>query len=562
MKLFVCLLLLGTAFGVRAAEPIPEKTVVLTFDDAVESHLSVVAPILKEHGFGGTFFISHAWMNDTENFMTWEQVGALYAMGFEIGNHTWTHAGQNTPRAASRFAGELALVENALRSVGVPKPISFAWTGNAFSPESRAILEENGYLLARRGMQPEAPYGQRELGPLFNPNLHHALLIPSAGDGYPNWDLAHFKTVVDRTGNGKIAVVQFHGVPDVAHPWVHTPEDKFREYMAYLKDNGFNVIALRDVLPYLPEEPLDSDFMQRVRYPAGSSEELYWPTEVSQSRERLNYWLDVMTQHGYTLAEMQQVTALPKKTLEARLAKLSPAPAKDDVINVLPYPGGRHPRIGFLEAAIDPIRGTKVSIFTPWEDGGYVVLDLPEAIFSNLGLTYLAHTHIPSIWDDANRYIENRDWIPEDDGGLRGEWTLPNKISFGARVVPQADEVDFELWLKNDSDADLSKLRTQVCLMLKAAPGFNAQDKERKHYDGPVVSIQAEGKDRWMLLAFEQCKRAWDNPKCPCMHSDPTLPDAPAGERVSVQGKLRFHEGPGVEEAIAKLRAEMLAGNE
>src|SRR5690349_25051461 len=61
---------------------------------------------------------------------------------------------------------------------------------------------------------------------------------------------------------------------------------------------------------------------------------------------------------------------------------------------VLPYPGGRHPRIQFLDGAVDPQRETKISVFTPWDPFSYVVADIPEAIWSNLGLTYLAHTHV------------------------------------------------------------------------------------------------------------------------------------------------------------------------
>ncbi|SFA99540.1 Polysaccharide deacetylase [Algoriphagus aquimarinus] len=38
-------------------KPIPDKLVVLTFDDAPASHYSIVAPMLKEFGFGGTFFV-------------------------------------------------------------------------------------------------------------------------------------------------------------------------------------------------------------------------------------------------------------------------------------------------------------------------------------------------------------------------------------------------------------------------------------------------------------------------------------------------------------------------
>ena len=56
------------------------------------------------------------------------------------------------------------------------------------------------------------------------------MLIPSAGDAYPEWDLEAFRGVVDRAKDGLIAVVQFHGVPDVAHPWVHTPPERFERY--------------------------------------------------------------------------------------------------------------------------------------------------------------------------------------------------------------------------------------------------------------------------------------------------------------------------------------------
>ncbi|MCB1021703.1 MAG: polysaccharide deacetylase family protein [Acidobacteria bacterium] len=35
---------------------------VLTFDDAVKSHRSFVAPILAQRGFNATFFVTHRWM--------------------------------------------------------------------------------------------------------------------------------------------------------------------------------------------------------------------------------------------------------------------------------------------------------------------------------------------------------------------------------------------------------------------------------------------------------------------------------------------------------------------
>ena len=50
-------------FSVNGAS-VPDKTVVLTFDDAVRSHLPGVAPLLTDFGLGATFFISTAGMPD------------------------------------------------------------------------------------------------------------------------------------------------------------------------------------------------------------------------------------------------------------------------------------------------------------------------------------------------------------------------------------------------------------------------------------------------------------------------------------------------------------------
>lgn len=51
--------------------------------------------------------------------------------------------------------------------------------------------------------------------------------------------------------NGKIVVLTFHGVPDLDHPWVHTPPEAFVRYMDYLRDEGCMVIAMRDLVKYV-----------------------------------------------------------------------------------------------------------------------------------------------------------------------------------------------------------------------------------------------------------------------------------------------------------------------
>ena len=55
----LCFLFCG-AWECGAANRIPDKTVVLTLDDAVKSQIEFVAPLLEQMGFKATFFISHA----------------------------------------------------------------------------------------------------------------------------------------------------------------------------------------------------------------------------------------------------------------------------------------------------------------------------------------------------------------------------------------------------------------------------------------------------------------------------------------------------------------------
>lgn len=234
-----------------------EKIVVLTFDDAVQSHLDYVAPLLKAKGFGATFFVCNEWMHDTANFMSWQDVGKLYKMGFEIGNHSWNHAPMSRNSEIDKMKENLARVDSALEANGVPRPVSFGYPGNCYSPRSVKKIRELGYRFARRGMQPEIPYGKIAHGPLFDPKVNNRLVVPTAADAYPQWTPEHFREIIARAEPGKALVLQFHGVPDTAHPWVHTDPAKFAMFMDYLDSTGVKVIALRDLDKYLDIQDVD-----------------------------------------------------------------------------------------------------------------------------------------------------------------------------------------------------------------------------------------------------------------------------------------------------------------
>jgi len=271
------------------------------------------------------------------------------------------------------------------------------------------------------------------------------------------------------------------------------------------------------------------------------------------SDAELSYWLENMVwHHGFSINEIRDATGLSREEIAYAKRKFNirpdskPKRQAGDPLLVMPYPGGRHPRIGFLEGAIRPQRETKISVFAPWDDRGYVVVDVPEAIWSNLGLTYLAHTHIPTVWTKQNVELPPLEWTRHADGSLTMERELPNKIRFGTRIKPERTGVLMEMWLVNGTKEKLTDLRVQMCAMLKGMAGFTKQTNENKVFQAPYAACKSDDGKRWIIMAWEPCHRTWGNKDCPCLHSDPKFPDCEAGKTQSVRGVLSFYEGEDV----------------
>jgi peptidoglycan/xylan/chitin deacetylase (PgdA/CDA1 family) len=66
------------------------KNVAITFDDGSETDLLCAAPILKEVGFGATFFVVTGWIGKV-GYLSPTQLRELCDLGFEIGCHSATH---------------------------------------------------------------------------------------------------------------------------------------------------------------------------------------------------------------------------------------------------------------------------------------------------------------------------------------------------------------------------------------------------------------------------------------------------------------------------------------
>ena len=95
-----------------------------------------------------------------------------------------------------------------------------------------------------------------------------------------------------------------------------------------------------------------------------------------------------------------------------------------------------------------------------------------------------------------------------------------------------------ELWVANRSKETFTGLRSQICVLLRRARGFSQQTVENKEF-GKTIARVRQGK-RAISVEWENCGRTWGNPQCPCLHSDPLLPDCSPGQTVRVRGRLWF----------------------
>ncbi|MGC4104282.1 sialate O-acetylesterase [Ferruginibacter sp.] len=219
-----------------------QPVVALGFDDAEISQYTIVAPLLKKFGFDATFFVCempYKAPGDSVYYMKWPQIAALYKQGFEIGNHTGHHKNM-TKMNREEMQKEISYIETKCKENGIPKPISFAYPGNRSDSLSQVVLKEMGYRFARAG-------GSQ----YYDPQKDPPLVIPSYTMGSTEKLGERTWTAIKNLQPGQILAFTIHGVPDIAHPDYTTSEQVFTEFLQYMKEHQYKVIAVRDLQQYI-----------------------------------------------------------------------------------------------------------------------------------------------------------------------------------------------------------------------------------------------------------------------------------------------------------------------
>ena len=213
-------------------KPIPDRLVVLTFDDAPASHATVVAPILKEMGFGGSIYVCDfdSFKTRKDWYLTYRQMNAMHADGLEIGNHSLGHQSGYEPMLA---------MEDQVLAHGGPRMTTLCWPIYNVNWNDCPKLSAHGYTFGRGGH--ERPY---------RPTVDNPFDVPSFSitDGTSG---ERFVQQVQQACKGRVVVLTFHGVPDMEHPPVSLEPATFKAMMQYLKDNNYQCIAMCDLAKYV-----------------------------------------------------------------------------------------------------------------------------------------------------------------------------------------------------------------------------------------------------------------------------------------------------------------------
>lgn len=133
----------------KGLQELPEKPVILTFDDGYESNYTELLPILEKRGLKATVFMV---TNDIgkKNYLSWQQLKDMENCGIEIGSHTANHL-PLTEMTAEKARDEVKLSKLLMEWNGMKTIYTLSYPNGKYTTELEDMLKEEEYLAAVTG---------------------------------------------------------------------------------------------------------------------------------------------------------------------------------------------------------------------------------------------------------------------------------------------------------------------------------------------------------------------------------------------------------------------------
>jgi peptidoglycan/xylan/chitin deacetylase (PgdA/CDA1 family) len=126
--------------------PLPERAVILSFDDGYEDNYRLAYPLLRQYRMTATFFVV-ANLVGQPGYMTWEQLREMQRHGMSIESHSLDHLDLSIqPRAEL----QRQLFESRRKlDLNLPRPVRFlAYPSGAYNPLVISATKLAGYRAA------------------------------------------------------------------------------------------------------------------------------------------------------------------------------------------------------------------------------------------------------------------------------------------------------------------------------------------------------------------------------------------------------------------------------
>lgn len=121
--------------------PLPQKPVVLTFDDGYIDHYRYVFPTLREYGLKGTFFIITAYADHASpSHLSWQQINEMAADGMQMEAHTKNHLDLRERDRDFLIYEILGSLESISAHTGTTS-VMFAYPGGRYDTTTLDVIE-------------------------------------------------------------------------------------------------------------------------------------------------------------------------------------------------------------------------------------------------------------------------------------------------------------------------------------------------------------------------------------------------------------------------------------
>ncbi len=128
---------------------LPEKPIVLTFDDGYEDNYREMLPILLEHKMTAVVYVITNEVGKA-GYLTVEELKEMQRRGLEIGSHTSDHLSLTEQDKITRRR-QMRESKTFLEWSGLATIYSFSYPNGEFDSELEEILREENYLTAVTG---------------------------------------------------------------------------------------------------------------------------------------------------------------------------------------------------------------------------------------------------------------------------------------------------------------------------------------------------------------------------------------------------------------------------